>query len=54
MKRVRIYLWVSTVEQAEKGWRLEGQYREIRSFRERQEEWKVTRVFRLNDTRPRT
>jgi DNA invertase Pin-like site-specific DNA recombinase/transposase-like protein len=45
VKRVAIYVRVSTVEQAEKGWSVEGQYREIREFCERHEGWKVARVF---------
>ncbi len=46
MKRIAIYLRVSTVEQAEKGWSLEGQYRDIRTFCEKQEDWEVRWVFR--------
>ena len=58
MKRVGIYIRVSTQEQAEKGWSVEGQYEEIRKYCDRQEGWKVVRVFRavrgeLHDERGR-
>ncbi len=46
MKRVGIYVRVSTVEQAEKGWSVEGQYREIRAFCEKHEDWKVAWIFK--------
>ncbi len=46
MKGVGIYVRVSTVEQAEKGWSVEGQYREIRAFCEKHEDWKVAWIFK--------
>jgi len=46
VKRVGIYIRVSTQEQAERGWSVEGQYEEIRKYCDRQEGWKVVRVFR--------
>lgn len=46
MKKVGIYVRVSTVEQAEKGWSVEGQYREIRAFCKNRKGWKVAWVFR--------
>ncbi len=46
MKRVAIYVRVSTVEQAEKGWSVDGQYRDIRAFCERNKDWKVAWIFK--------
>jgi site-specific DNA recombinase len=37
---------MSTAEQAEKGWSIEGQYWDIRAFCEKQDEWKVRHVFK--------
>ena len=46
MRKVGLYLRVSTQEQAERGWSIEGQYTELRKFCEGHEEWKVVRVLR--------
>lgn len=46
MKKVGIYVRVSTVEQAEKGWSVEGQYRDIRAYCEKHQDWKVTWIFK--------
>jgi len=46
MRRVAIYIRVSTREQAEKGWSVEGQYNDIRKYCESHEDWKVVRAFK--------
>ena len=46
MRKVGLYLRVSTQEQAERGWSIEGQYTELRKFCEARKDWKVVRVLR--------
>ncbi len=46
MRKVGLYLRVSTQEQAERGWSIEGQYTELRKFCEAHEDWKVVRVLK--------
>lgn len=43
--KAAVYLRVSTLEQAENGWSIEGQYKEIREFCDK-EGYKVSRVYR--------
>ncbi len=46
MRKVGLYLRVSTQEQAERGWSIEGQYTELRKFCEGNADWKVVRVLK--------
>jgi len=46
MKRVGVYIRVSTKEQAEKGWSVEGQYKDIMEYCDRKKDWKVVRVYK--------
>ncbi len=46
MKEVAIYLRVSSNEQAEKGWSIDGQYSSIRDYCDKQSEWHVSRVVK--------
>lgn len=46
MRKVGLYLRVSTQEQAQRGWSIEGQYTELRKFCEIHEDWKVVRVLK--------
>ncbi|MDG6220317.1 MAG: recombinase family protein [Candidatus Thermoplasmatota archaeon] len=46
MKRVAVYVRVSTLEQAENGWSVQGQYSECRSFVENMADAGVVRVYR--------
>ncbi len=46
MRKVGLYLRVSTQEQAERGWSIEGQYTELRKFCETHADWKVVRVVK--------
>ncbi len=46
MRKVGLYMRVSTQEQAERGWSIEGQYAELRKFCEAHEDWRVVRVLK--------
>lgn len=46
MRRVGLYLRVSTQEQVERGWSMEGQYLELRRFCEAHADWQVVRVLK--------
>lgn len=48
IKRTAIYLRVSTKEQAEKGWSIEGQYNDIHRYCEGQPNVKIVRIYRDN------
>ena len=48
IRRVAIYLRVSTKEQAEKGWSIEGQYNDIRRYCEGQPNIQVVRIYKDN------
>ena len=46
MKRIGLYIRVSTREQAESGWSIEGQYKELREYCDKQDDWKVCWVIK--------
>jgi DNA invertase Pin-like site-specific DNA recombinase len=41
MKWVAVYIRVSTKERTEKGWSIEGQYKDIMEHCDKRKEWKV-------------
>jgi site-specific DNA recombinase len=46
IKRTAMYIRVSTKEQTEKGWSVEGQYKDIMDYCDKQEELKISRVYK--------
>ena len=46
IKHAAMYIRVSTKEQAEKGWSVEGQYKDIMDYCDKQEELKISRVYK--------